>query len=42
MMMLIELVERIWGIRAQHRVSRKDLEDNGHPGWNSPDPVDYW
>jgi hypothetical protein len=42
LMMMVELVERIWGGNVPHRVSQQELEACGHPGWNAPDPVDYW
>lgn len=42
MKLLIELVERIWGADVPHRVSQQELENFGHPGWDEPDPVDYW
>jgi hypothetical protein len=42
LMMMVELVERIWGGEVPHRVSKQELEACGHPGWNAPDPVDYW
>jgi hypothetical protein len=42
MMMLLELAELIWGSDSPHRVSRENLQASGHPGWNAPEPADYW
>lgn len=42
LMMMLELVERIWGGDMPHRVTQQELEACGHPGWNAPNPVDCW
>lgn len=40
--MMTELIEQIWGEDVPHRVDQKDIEAFGHPGWDAPDPIDYW
>lgn len=42
LMMMLELIERIWNDDAPHTVVGKDLEACGHPGRSAPDPFDFW
>ena len=39
---LVDLVGRIWGDEVPMCVSQEKLENCGHPGFNAPDPIDYW
>ncbi len=42
LMLMVDLVERIWGDSVSKVVSQKKLESCGHPGVSEPDPADYF
>ena len=40
--MMVDLAGQIWGVEKSLQISQEELEACGHPGWNAPDPLDYW
>ena len=40
--LLLELIEKIWGISEMDMVSQSDLDQCGYPTESEPDPFDYW
>lgn len=40
--LLLELIEKIWGITATDTVSQTTLNQCGHPTDPEPDLFDYW
>lgn len=40
--MMEDLVAQIWRVEESRQVSRQELEVCDHPGWDPPEPDDYW
>lgn len=40
--LLLELMDKIWGIADNHTVTQEDLNQHGYPSEPEPDDSDYW